>query len=273
MPKLQMQQKSYHLSDGRCVFCLQTFEPKDLTHEHIIPEALHGRHVIKKGSCKECARRSNLYYENKALNGDFFKVVRTVLDLKGKRGPPVRSTRHLPPVYQGNVLTEPDAEAKRLTGFDLDRFPSVVFKLLHYEEAGFLSGIDRGGELSKMWFGLYFTGKKSKPVTPHFTEEFELDHTAIALMIAKIGYCYAVAELGIDGFDGDEIRSLLFGERDDVYNFVGSFHKPNVLTNRFLHKLYLREQSGFQTVLVHLFASFGGKPHVLPYQVVVGRKP
>ena len=46
-----------------------------------------------------------------------------------------------------------------------------------------------------------------------------------AKMVAKIGYCYAVAKLGFDAFDGDAIRELLAGKRDDVYNFVGNVEK------------------------------------------------
>ena len=95
-----------------------------------------------------------------------------------------------------------------------------------------------------------------------------------AKMVAKIGYCYAVAKLGFDAFDGDAIRELLAGKHDDVYNFVGNVEKPEALSIRRIHALYLREQDGWLTVLVHLFASCNAKESEpsIPYEVAVGRK-
>jgi hypothetical protein len=93
------------------------------------------------------------------------------------------------------------------------------------------------------------------------------------MTIAKIGYCFAVAELSLDGFQGDKIRDLLAGRRDDVYNFVGGVSVPETLTNRHLHGLYLRRRGDWWTVLVHLFASCSAdqsKPSA-PYEVVVGK--
>jgi hypothetical protein len=92
------------------------------------------------------------------------------------------------------------------------------------------------------------------------------DHTALSLTIAKIGYCFATAELGVDTFDGNEIRALLRGERDDVYNFVGGLSIPQHLTDRHLHKLYIKKRGNCLTVIAHLFASC----KMDPYEVVVG---
>ena len=63
-------------------------------------------------------------------------------------------------------------------------------------------------------------------------------------MLAKIGYCYAVAEKGFEAFDGDDIRTLLAGKRDDVYNFIGNVAEPEKLANHHLHGLYLSAATG-----------------------------
>jgi hypothetical protein len=92
-------------------------------------------------------------------------------------------------------------------------------------------------------------------------------NTEFSLTLAKIAYTYAVAERGLNGFDGDEIRALLRGERDDVYNFVGGLSRPEHFANRHLHALYIRERGDVLTVVVHLFASC----KMMPYEVVVGK--
>lgn len=94
------------------------------------------------------------------------------------------------------------------------------------------------------------------------------------MMLAKIGYCYAMAEYGEAYFDATDIRDLLLGNRADVYNFVGNTETPERLSSRELHSLYFRRRGEWLTVLVHLFASCYGPQNTnvcTPYEVVVGR--
>lgn len=137
MVSLKMESKSYHIADGRCVFCTKIFEVSDLTHEHIVPEALHGSLVLKNGSCRECASHSNSYYENKALDG-VFKLPRVLLGLKGKRGrASAIDLRHLPPVYNGNA-TQSDLDLfDRMLDFPVELYPKV-FALPTWAEPGLL---------------------------------------------------------------------------------------------------------------------------------------
>jgi hypothetical protein len=88
-------------------------------------------------------------------------------------------------------------------------------------------------------------------------------------MIAKIAYCYAMAEN--KSFDETQIRDLLLGKRSDVYNFVGSVEKAEHLSSRHLHALYFRRRGEWLTVLVHLFASCSTEEKAFPYEVVVGK--
>jgi hypothetical protein len=87
-------------------------------------------------------------------------------------------------------------------------------------------------------------------------------------MLAKMGYCFAMAERSRDGFNGDEIRELLSGDRDDVFNFVGGSVNEERLTARHLHYLACRERKSLLTVIVHLFSSYDAPP----YEIVVGAK-
>lgn len=263
-----MQRKTYRLSDRRCIFCLNEFDPAFRTDEHIIPEALHGELIIEDGSCKACARASNEDYENSALNTGYFHLARVVLGLKGKRGAPARDVRHLPPIFPGNAMEE--GEGPRLLDFPLDQYPAKVLQLMHYQPPGKIDGVDRGGDLNDCFFGFFFTDRQQMLPTNRFTQDIKVDHTAVARMLAKIAYCYAVVKFGLSGFDGQDLRDIIAGNRTDIYNFVGSYHGPRRFTNRFLHNIYLHQESGYLTVLPHLFASFGGwQTPMLPYQVVI----
>jgi hypothetical protein len=111
------------------------------------------------------------------------------------------------------------------------------------------------------------------PKAPPAAEVYTLSKNGpFATTIAKIGYCYAVAEKGFEAFDGNEIRDLLAGLRDDVYNFVGNPIETERLATNHLHGLYFRQRGEWLTVFVHLFASCHGADGLaVPYEVVVGR--
>lgn len=258
-----MRKHTYELG-GRCVFCMKAFLPEHLTDEHIVPEAIHGTLVIKNGSCVPCARDSNSRYENLAINMDL-QVPRLLLRLrgKGKAGLP-KDIRHLPPVYAGDHTG--GASGERLD-FPVELYPRF-FHLPKFPPPGLLVGEDRGADLTAI--GLRYFNLGGGGLTNVTTVVGHINGP-LAMMIAKIGYCYAVAEKGFDGFDGDQIRALLRGERADVYNFMGSTAQPERLSNRDLHGLYFRRRGEWLTVLVQLFASCAEKPQAtFPYEIVVG---
>ena len=95
-----------------------------------------------------------------------------------------------------------------------------------------------------------------------------MDHTAFALTVAKIAYCYAIGEFGFGGFDGTEIRDLLVGRRVDVYDFVGSAVDGRDIRIQQLHRLSHYVEQDMLIVRVALFASCGANPIL----VVIGRR-
>lgn len=259
-----MRRHTYRPFD-RCVFCLRECPPEERTDEHIIPEALHGSLVLEKGACRTCARETNARYENEALNKDM-QLPRVLLQLRGKRGTAATELRHLPPVLRGNGVEGEDLE--RLLGFPIDLYPRVFFLALP-PPAGLLCGIDRGSTMQGVRLQEFSLGG---PQISDVTVRMPCTVGPFATMIAKIAYCYAVAEKGFDAFDGGPIRDLLAGRRDDVFNFVGAPDSKERLTNRHLHGLYFRERDGWLTVLVHLFASLApSDAGAIPYEVVVGK--
>ncbi len=253
-------------SDGTCLFCMEQFDPPDLTDEHVVPEGIGGRYVLVKGSCKACAHESNDLYENKAINGDF-QLPRLLLGIKGKGkfGGMPRDLRHLPAVYAGDRTA--GGEGERLLDFAIEDYPNR-FHLPVYQPAGILAGVDRGGALAKFAMRQYNLGA---PGLLNVTVKQPLINGPLAQTLAKIAYCFAIGELGKDGFDGAEIRDLLKGRRGDLYNLVGSSAREESLPSITLHGLYMRERCGLVIVLIDLFACcHNGKTR--PYEVVVGRR-
>jgi hypothetical protein len=270
-----MKQQAY-VSDGKCVFCrkeLSKLPPAQVTDEHIIPRALNGALIIRKGVCEPCAKFSNKHYENTALNKDLF-VPRRLLELKKSRnrGKSQRKPAEpLPLVALGNHVMDGGDELFNVQLSD-GEYPNI-FSLILFPPAGRLAEEDRGSEINAVrgqFFNLGGNRGRRMDVTtrePHINGPF-------ALTLAKMAYCYAIAERTADGFDGNDIRDLLMGRRDDVYNFVGNPKEPETLADRHLHALYFREREKWLTVLVHLFASCNGDANipVIPYEVVVGKK-
>jgi hypothetical protein len=248
---------------GKCIFCFRSPPEVRLTDEHVIPFAICGvgEILIEDGSCEECNRFANEKYEAIAIANDL-NVARILLELKRRRRGKKSKPLMLPPVALGDITVENK-------NFDIqlekEEYPNVLL-LVTFEPAGLLVGVDRGSDLSKIRIVFVNLGQKDRTVQgvtcshPHVQGPF-------ALLIAKIAYCYAVAEVGLDGFNGDEIRDLLRLKREDIYNFVGCMADNMHLSSRHLHSLYFRKRGEYLTVIVHIFASY----KIPPYEVVVGR--
>jgi hypothetical protein len=272
MPSLVMRQHDYHLGNV-CVYCRNKFPDEELTDEHIIARALNGGLVIRRGACIPCAKLSNETYENTALNVDLL-VPRRLLALKKSRN---RGRAHrkplspLPPIAPFAVHGGP--KENFFLELPDEEYPNH-FTLVNFLAAGRLVGETRSGELTSLRIAHYSLGyRRTKLQLRDYSTRTPLVNGPFAMMLAKIGYCYAVAERGFDAFDGDDIRDLLAGRRGDVYNFVGGCLVREHLSNTHLHGLYFRKRGEWLTVLVHLFASLNPDPKQIddPYEVVVGR--
>ena len=250
-------------STGYCIFCMQSFPMDQMTDEHVIPHFLSGEGEIyfKKSSCSKCNALCNERFEQSASNTDFL-VPRLLLDLKRRNR---KVAKKLPScsLYPEGDMRYDDYNVT----LPREEYPDV-FSLMVFEPPGKVSKVDRGCDLSSLRLCVIHLDRGKKLPSPSVAMRHAHDHTAFSLTLAKIAYCYAVAELGIHGFDGHEIREILSGARKDVYNFVGGVATPEILTKRHFHKLYFRERGDWLTVIVHLFASCGGPP----YEVVVGKR-
>ena len=86
-------------------------------------------------------------------------------------------------------------------------------------------------------------------------------------MLAKIGYSFAVAELGVNGFDSLILPLIRGKDRANTHNFVGSVRADGKGTQE--HEVHFVDlHPDFVTVSIRLFGTLGLGTHY----VVVGRK-
>jgi hypothetical protein len=262
-PKLTMRQKHYP-SFCICIYCLNPFPPDQLTDEHIIPYALNGTLVIEKAACESCRDRSNRVYEEPALNADFL-VPRLLMEMKRRKK---AKPKRFPLVSLGGGIHA------KACDFDVElkaaEYPPL-FQLLVLPIPGRLADVDRGSTLSTLQHQIYHLPKtwEAERFQSGITTRTAFAHTAFSTTLAKIAYCFAVAECGLNTYDFSELRELLLGKRDDVYNFVGSRDVTSGSTDWHLHDVRVVQHSSFLTVHVHLFASC----RLRPYEVVVAKMP
>jgi len=251
-------------SFGKCIFCGDT---EDLTDEHIVPEFLTGigEMVIEDGACKDCNNYANETYEQPASKADFLPV-RHMLELKRKRRGKKTTPRRMPRVSYTATADKGGADEFN-EKLQPKNYPPLYQFVVH-EPAGLLAGVDRSAGANSIRLGTLHLGLPGRVVPASVTMRLPMIMGGPEMVVAKMAYCWAVAERGLEAFDTGNLLDLLCGRRSDVFNFVGSPVTPEQLPMLRLHKFYFRKRGDLTTVLVHLFASFGGPVH----EVVLGKE-
>jgi hypothetical protein len=257
-PITSMDQYNYP-SKGRCLYCFGG-EGTKLTNEHIIPFALNGTIIALAAVCDQCQKLTH-GFEQTAINADFYEP-RIYLDFRRRK----KKTEKLLPLAGPTGLVYGTGPEGFTVQLGRSNYPPIL-KFPIFERAGLLEGVERSGTLGSIRLGVVHVGNNNFQGSA--STRTPMNFAASSLLLAKIAHSFAVSELGLDCYNSQGIRDLILGRRQDTMNFVGSNPKlTKKLTNRKLHGLYWREEGGYVSVLVHLFASLG----VPPYEVVVGQK-
>jgi hypothetical protein len=213
---------------------------------------------MRKAACDPCRDYTNTKFENTALQADFL-VPRLLLELKRRK----KSIQKKLP--KATIINHDNSRIEEIE-LQLSEYPPVV-QFLKFRPAGLLVNEERTGGLEHIQVtSLNFNLPRSYSYKAIETRH-KFNHTAFSTTLAKIAYCFAVAEKGIDYFDGSSIRDLLLGRRTDTFNFVGGVLNGEHTSPTYLHHLSFRVRDNWLTVIVHLFASFNAEP----YEVVVGK--
>jgi hypothetical protein len=196
---------------GKCIYC-GTSDGK-LTKEHALPFGLSGDLVLHEASCEKCARITSAF-EMSCLRGLLART-RAKLNLQSRHPKPVTTVFK---IDHGFGWEKTELDAKQFAGMNI---------LPLFEPPAFLSGGRVGGQVKiRGWDTLNLgsplpqlphLAKKSKVV---YQYDIDLHVWAFARMLAKIGYCCAVAHLGLDKISDAYVLPSILKQKDDVQTWV-----------------------------------------------------
>jgi hypothetical protein len=242
---------------GKCIYCGTSTDI--LTAEHAIPYGLNGDLILHDASCKNCAKITS-QFEMSCLRG-LLGPTRAKLNLKTRRPKNVMTAFK---VDHGMGWETASVDARQFAGLSV---------LPWYEPPGFLTRQYFDGEIKVRGWQNLFPGNSSFDLasltkTSQTTFEFkvDLDVWAFSRMLAKIGYCCAVAHFGLAKMSDIYVLPSIIGTKLDVQTWVGS----NVDFKTRPHSLHVVEvflDGDIIIARVALFAAFGGQP----YTVIVGK--
>ena len=247
---------------GRCIYCGDI--NSQLTDEHIIPYGLNGTLVLPKSSCLDCNKITSRI-ENNVLRGQL-RDVRAALNFKTRRPKERPKTFRLGIVRFG-------VEKQREVPYEdhVIYFPMPIFGL-----PGFITRQpDKALKMHSVQ--TIYLGDRERVLQKYKAESIShlmrIDAFDFARMIAKIAYCYLVAEKGIDYLNKPNILSLIHGDGTHAGTWVGSSNEIVTADSAefcLRYETYIDfstgEPQGYALVYVKLFANISSPI----YLVLVG---
>jgi len=244
---------------GECIYCGTRDEP--LGTEHAVPYGLNGPWTLLKASCDACAKITHRF-ERDMMRG-LWPDIRNVLSMQSRRRDKRSPT--LPLVVQRSgvreVIQVPRNEYP--TYLNTPLFPPPAIFWSNEPVKGVFANLDAihvAGptfqEASKRHPGADFVGAHAN----FSAEDF-------ARSVAKIGFCAAVAVLGLGAFSHTPIRKIILGTDPCIGYWVGSWYGESVNgTHGGLHEIRVKCGASDSQIhaFVRLFAQFGAPEyHVL----------
>lgn len=252
---------------GQCIYCGSR---GSLTDEHIVPAGLDGNYVLPKASCHDCARTTS-GFESKVLNS--IRDLRAGIDMGGRRRKSRPRTAPLTLVSRGIEILHRLAFREHLLPLMLPVFPEPGCFTRDQPK----QGIDLIG-LRIIKFGQEPNTIAAQQGAEGIKIEARMHPVEFARMLAKIGYCYAVAHWGLDAFSEVFVLPAIRGQTDDVGHWVGTYIRDHPKSDdpTLIHQLEVIADSGglhngvpITHALAHI-QLFANSPSPV-YRVVVGK--
>jgi len=246
---------------GECIYCGERDAP--LGTEHAVPFGLNGPWTLRRASCAVCAKITS-GFERDVLRS-LWPHVRNVLAMQSRREQ--QRAKTLPVVVQHDGVRETIQveRTKYPTYLPTPLFPQPAVLWSKKRVRGVFTSLDMMHvcgptfeEASKEHLGAEFVG-----LHLNFSPE------QFARLLAKIGFCVAVAEVGLGAFTNTPIRQVILGTDQCIGHFVGSWWgEPVNNTGGGLHEIrVLRSEPGAHLhAIIRLFAQFGAPE----YHVILG---
>ncbi|HEX8279723.1 MAG TPA: HNH endonuclease [Segetibacter sp.] len=209
---LEVYNDTYTNPANVCIYCGKT---ENLTNEHIIPYGLNGRIIFPSSSCTDCNKITSLF-EEKVLRG-FMLDARTVGNFRTRRPKkrPKTISYKITQDKEGEMISIPSSEAP---GF---------LHLPILAPCSLLNGTSPVAGVTILGNETILFGKSPQETAEKFgiktlRQRVNFDLTAFVRMIAKIGYSFAVSQIGVFPFNESPVISLILGKSDDGSTWVGS---------------------------------------------------
>ena len=257
-------------SVNECIYCGTT--EGLLTDEHTIAYGLNGNLVLRKASCLSCNKITGLF-EEKVLRG-FTLQARIALGMRTRR------RKKAPKTFPLGIV---NGDQERIVHVPANEH-FIVLPLPMFEEIPLLKGkIPNPSDDYKEGIGL--TGVVAvwlcdpEEIRRRYSADrifvvHKVDQIAFAKMLAKFGYCQAVAQFGRDAIRKVYVLPAILGQRNDIGRWVSSSNitmKPEVgIGHQIWSVRFKRVEAGTPSELIlthiHLFAHLNAPA----YTVIVG---
>lgn len=248
---------------GKCIYCGIVGDiDHPLGDEHVIPRGFGGRLILKKASCHKCGRITSAF-ETECIN-NMMHGAPLAFGVKGRKSRKAKKDVPFFAVgYKGHVGRVP-----------VEDHPCIIL-MYRFGEPSLWAGAEPAVKRERTLHMI-----KLQPEAVRFYEPqpkvipfIGVNAKYQALMLGKIAHSFAVAELGLNGFN-PLLPDLIRGDPPDpaLLELVGE-RIPNQPPTDEMHEIeLLREQhssgQAYWIVRVRLFASKEATP---TYDIIVGK--
>jgi hypothetical protein len=246
---------------GECIYC--GARDVQLTTEHAVPYGLNGPWTLLRASCDACAKITTRF-EHEVMRR-LWPDVRNALAMQTRRRDKRVAT--LPLVVQRDGVQE-TIQVPRTN------FPTYLPTPLFPPPAVFwtnrsVRGVFTNLEVLHVCGPTFAEAAKEYPGINFFGMHLNFSAEEFARMLAKIGFCAAVATVGLGAFTNTPIRKIILGTDNCIGQWVGSWWKEPVnSTQGGLHEIRVVRTEPRTEIhaIIRLFAQFGAPE----YHVMLG---
>lgn len=205
---------------GECIYCGE--RDALLYTEHGIPYGLNGDWTLRRASCAACAKITS-GFEREAMRR-LWPDVRNVLSMQSRRRDKRASS--IKAVLQRDGVRE-TVEVSRT------KFPTYMLTPLFPPPAVFwtdvpVSGVFANLAVKHLCGPTFAEASKEYPGVEFFGVSTSFSAVEFARMLAKIGFCAAVASVGIGAFTNSPIRKIILGSDPCIGHWVGSWWREPI---------------------------------------------
>lgn len=189
---------------GQCIYCRKLPTDEDpLSDEHILPFGIYGTEILEQASCKKCAAVTSAF-EGKVQKDD-------MRGLRYSMGFPSRRKKKRTNLKLSMEIVTRSGEIKDIDVPPEEYYPAIVLPVFnppaYIDKRDYHGGIELVG----------YAGTRPKRSPKEILEKYDATEIATytmrwpeawAQMFAKIGYCLAVKQYGLNRLREEDVYVL-----------------------------------------------------------------